>query len=68
MGLLVLRDRKVAIFEGITWKYPVRLLLLTGGLSITQAGFFMCYIIITEHFANGTFVMNFDVPGQDFCL
>ena len=28
MGLLVLRDRKVAIFEGTTWKYPVRLLLL----------------------------------------
>jgi len=49
-------------------KFPIRLLLLTGGFSITQAGFFVCYCTITEHFATIISNINFDVPGQDFCL
>ena len=49
-------------------KFPLRLLLSTGGFSITQAGFFICCSTIKGLFASRTFIFNFDVPGHDFYL
>jgi len=49
-------------------KFPIRFLLKTGGFSITQAGYFIRYSTITEHFTNIISNINFDIPGQDFCL
>ena len=44
------------------------LILSTRGFLITQAGFFICYSTITELPSSITYVINFDVPGQYFCL